>query len=254
MRFLSTVTPIMEGVMNKFFGLIASAMMALALAAFLVGGTVRGRVHARALEGRGEEGAAVVLRAAQRDGRGDGEIAGQVLVLRAKAVECPRAERGAHEARAAGVKLHEGLGVVRNVRVHAAQEAHFIGVLGDLREGFRNPQAALAALLELRDGRHELALVTRLASVGNQLGLVVEGVEVRRPALHGEEDDALGARREMRLLGCERLVHHGPRRERGEGQPAEAAGDGGERGAARPLGGKLLAREGGGRIHTDAMG
>jgi len=40
--------------------------------------------------------------------------------------------------------------------------------------------------------------------IAHEAGLVIEGVQMRRAALHEEEDDALGASGEMRGLGNQR--------------------------------------------------
>lgn len=162
----------------------------------------------RALIGRGEEGAAVVLRAAVGGRRIDGDEAGQVLVLRAKAVEGPRAEGRSNKLGNAGVHLDEGLRVARLIALHAAQQAEFVGVLGDVRKRVADPQAALAALFEVPKRRHQLGsgVIRRLSRVGEESRLIIEGVEMRRASSHAQKNDPLGPRREVRLFGRKRRV------------------------------------------------
>ena len=120
--------------------------------------------------------------------------------------------------------------------MHAAQEAEVVGVFRDVGEGLGNPQAALAARFELGGGRDQLAFAwPRFAGVGDELGLVIKGVEVRRAALHREEDDAFGAGGEVRRLGQERALVRRRRTgaEAREGEIAEAGGDALEHVAAR---------------------
>ena len=71
--------------------------------------------------------------------------------------------------------------------------------------------------------------------------LGVERVDVRRPALHEQEDDPLGPRRKMRRLGGERIGRRllGARfvgQQRGQGQRAEADGRLAQQSAARDSG------------------
>ena len=85
---------------------------------------------------------------------------------------------------------------------------------GDVRQELADPGAALAVLVELEHWRHagERLLSGRhpgdalshaygtgqlLAVVFAQLGLVIEQVDVRRPAGHEQIDDALGLRGEV---------------------------------------------------------
>ncbi len=72
----------------------------------------------------------------------------QVLVLRPEAVQRPRTEGGPYELNAPCVELRTGLGMRREVRVHAAQETQIVRVLGNVREQLANPKPALPPLLE----------------------------------------------------------------------------------------------------------
>jgi hypothetical protein len=82
---------------------------------------------------------------------------GRFLILRAQAVQRPGTERGTHELEAARVHLQERLRVSRQVGVHRAEEAQVVGVPGDLRKEFGDPQAALAVLRELPRRGEQLA-------------------------------------------------------------------------------------------------
>ena len=87
-----------------------------------------------ALTGRGEEGAAVVPRAAVVRRGVQRDEAGQVGVLTPQAVQRPGPDRRAHELEAAGVHLHERLRVIRQVGVHAVDETEVVGVPGQVGE------------------------------------------------------------------------------------------------------------------------
>jgi hypothetical protein len=78
-----------------------------------------------------------------------------------------------------------------------------------------HPFAALAVLMELPTWFDNASLVLmtaaaegfdidRLAVHADHGGLVIERVDVARPAVHEEEDDALGLCRQRRGLGRER--------------------------------------------------
>ena len=106
-------------------------------------------------------------------------------------------------------------------------DAEVIDVLSDLRIQLTDPEAGLAVLRKLVGAAHQLVFAAvedvrefrRVDGLANRvrhglpvkllkLGLVVERVDVRRPADHEEEDDGLGARREMRRTrgeGIERI-------------------------------------------------
>ena len=195
--------------------------------------------------------------------RVDDDVAGEILVLRAEAVERPGAERRTDELRGAGVELREGLWMGRQVGGHRVDHAQLVGVSGDLVEEARHPQAALATLAELPPRRDKRcpspAPVSRrrvLPGVGEEPRLVIEGVDVRRPPLHAEEDHALRPRGEVRGPGGERPgSRHGLgvfrgqrglgvfrdqrrlgvfRDQRGKGQKSEAVGGVGEERPPRP--------------------
>ena len=204
-----------------------------------------------ALVNRGEEGAAEVDR---RIATTEHDEAGEVGILRAESVECPCAHGRTHKLKAAGVGLHGGLTVIGLVAVHAAQQAEIIGVLAQVRKQAGDPKTAFTMLIELPGRAQELGSVpTWLAVVGRELGLVVKGVDVRGRTAHGEEDDVLGTRGEVRLLLGEWIVgrcgtglfgRHG-----GEGDGAEATGDAAQGVAAAIQWGMRSAEWGMGRIH-----
>src|SRR5436189_186078 len=88
------------------------------------------------------------------------------------------------------------------VGLHRAQQADLIGMVRDVREELGNPESALSVLRELPFRAEQLGAGTyrRRASVGGEPGFVIEGIDVRRPAAHAEEDDALRPRRKVRLF------------------------------------------------------
>ena len=104
--------------------------------------------------GRHERGA-VVDRAAEIGRRIDGDVAGQILVLGAQAIEQPGAHRrpGELRQRGAGVKLDDGLRMGRRIGVQAAEEAELVHVLGEVRQEVGDPGAGLAVPGEAEFGR-----------------------------------------------------------------------------------------------------
>ena len=74
----------------------------------------------RALIDRGQKGVAVIARAAVAEARAERDEAGQILVFRAEPVGDPRAHRGPHEGRRAGVEKERGRAVRDAVGVHRA--------------------------------------------------------------------------------------------------------------------------------------
>ena len=102
--------------------------------------------------------------------------------------------------------------------MHAADEAQLVGMLGELGEEVGGHRTLLPCW---RNGN---ASDPSLAGVGDQLWLVVEGFQVRRPALHGEKDHAPGPCGQERRLGEQRALvrRHRLGREAGERQVPEA--------------------------------
>ena len=124
------------------------------------------------------------------------------------------------------MELDDGLRMGRRVGVQAADEAELVDVLRRVRQQLGHPGAGLAVAgeLELR-GRQRAAAGADAGVVVLQPRLVLEGVELRHRSFHEDEDDALGLRREVRLLrqegaggACPGLLSEQP----GEGDVAEA--------------------------------
>ena len=111
----------------------------------------------------------------------------------------------------------------RRIGRHRVDEGDVVHVGRDVWKEIAHPLTALAVLLELPLGADDPALallataalglhVDRLTVEAVELRLVVERVDLARPAIHEEEDHALGFGREVRRLGRERI---GERRARG---------------------------------------
>ena len=131
--------------------------------------------------------------------------------LRAQAVEHPRPHAGAAGDDRAGVHERVRRVVIDLLGPHRADDADVVGDAADVREQLADLLAGLAELLEavLRAEADQLLALQlrdllalgerlrhRLAVHLGELGLVVEGFEVRRAAGLVEEDDALGLGRE----------------------------------------------------------
>ncbi len=165
-----------------------------------------------ALKHGGQESVAVVARPAVAEARADGDKAGQVFVFRTQSVHHPGAHARTDEAGGAGVQEEGGRSMRHALGVHAVQEAEVVDVLVDVREQAGGPATRLAVLGIVPERFHQLlrrALaglgdrarirqVERLLVVALQARLVVEGVHVADPALHEQEDHALGARQQVR--------------------------------------------------------
>ena len=166
----------------------------------------------------GQERGAPVVHAAVGERRADGDEGGQVLVLGAEPVGDPRAHARPDEVVAAGVQLQQRAAVRR---VGAVQErrmqrssTHCATCGNSSLTGrplwpyclnFHGDFSSLPGLGELHARLRE---GVRLAVVALEQRLGVERVDVRRPALHEEEDDALRPRaRNAAASAASRIVH-----------------------------------------------
>ena len=125
--------------------------------------------------------------------------------------------------------------MLHELRRHAADDGDVVDTSRDVREEVADRRAALAVAVEVPRGRHDVAVLVehrarrlerhRLAGFLGQARLGVERVDVREPAGHVAEDDALDLRLEMgRLLagllrgaGVGRICHQA-----GQGQHPES--------------------------------
>ena len=138
----------------------------------------------------------------------DGDEGGQTAVLRSQSVGDPGAHAGTDKGVGSGVQFEQRPAVRLVGAVNRLQEAEVVGARPHLRKQVADHRAALSIGTELPrrfpqvggfgklDAR--LGEGKRLARVTDQRGLVVEGIHMRRPAVHAEEDDALGPRTEHR--------------------------------------------------------
>ena len=143
----------------------------------------------------------------------------QVLVDRAEPVVHPAAERGRPAEQLAAVHHQHGAAVDGALGVHALDERDVVDAGGQVGEQVADPRAALAVLPEVPLGTDDAALVAVAAAALGlhldglavepvELGLVVEGVDMARAAVHEQEDDALGLARQQGRLARQRV---GPR-------------------------------------------
>ena len=185
----------------------------------------RGRAPGRPRRGTGPPGAPrggtrcprAASRAAGRSGRSADQDAerGQVLVRRAQAVAEPRPHRRPPRDLRAGLEERDRRVVVDRLGVHRADEAELVDDLGRLRQELADPGADCPCRRELEDraGQRQGRLVRRHARqplphpdrVGQVLAvhpvqqrLVIEQVELRRPAAHEQVDDPLRPGRKVR--------------------------------------------------------
>ncbi len=174
---------------------------------FRLAGGLAGATKRSALVAGWEKGRAVVARTAIGKAGGECDKAGEVLVIGAEAVADPGAHARADEIGAAGVE-EEGGGTMRNTfGVHAFNDAEVIHVLGHMWEELRGPEARLAALFEIPERFHD-AHGSAFAGLGHgagvievegdpvvldELGFVIEGIDMRDTTGHENEDHALRA-------------------------------------------------------------
>ena len=200
---------------------------------------IRGGQQAAAPEHRAAAGA---TRAALQH-----DEAWQVAALAAQAIRDPGTHAGPAKQAAAGV--HEQLGgrMVEQIRLAGAHDADLVHDARDVRQQVADPRPAPAVLLErtlagqqihAMTAVHESKTFARRVAVRDglavQLGefrLVLEKLELRRPARHEQEDDAFRLSGEMRGLRLQRIAHRRNRRcqsalrqERGERDRADANG------------------------------
>ena len=141
---------------------------------------------------------------------------GQVVVGRAQAVAEPRSDRRPPGDLRARLEERDRRVVVDGLRIHRLDETQVVRHAGGVRQQFAEPRARLAVLLELEHGpgqrqrgliaRHAcqtLALTHRVRQLFAvflvQQRLVVEQVDLRRPAAHEQVDHAFGLGRMMEL-------------------------------------------------------
>ena len=175
------------------------------------------RAERGALKTGGEVAVAPVGRTALRVGNfGQDDEAGEVLIERAEAVVDPRAETGVTAKTVAGVHLiHRGR-VIHAVHLATAVETEIVGDLGEVRPIGRHVGAALTDLVKRKRALDVVAFAAFhrgfLLSLADELlevqaresRLGVEGVDVRRAALHHQENAVFGLGGEMTGFGCER--------------------------------------------------
>jgi hypothetical protein len=103
------------------------------------------------------------------------------------------------------VEEKSGRSVRHSFGVHGMDEAEIIDVFGDVGEETADPATGLPVLFEIPERFEKFTLtffpegglanankVEGLAIALDELGLVVEGVDMGRSAGHEEEDDAFG--------------------------------------------------------------
>ena len=188
--------------------------------------------------------------------RGEDHEGRQVVVLAAEAVGNPGTEARFARHLVAGHEERAGRVVVDGVGVDRLHHGDVVREAGRPRQQVADPQGALPVLgkFELRRRNREFGLATGhrgdaltlahgirqiLAELRVQARLVVEGVELRRPAVHVQVNQPFGARRKVRESGQGRLdaPRRGggvrPRREHLQAEPAQREARAAEELAAR---------------------
>ncbi len=172
------------------------------------------RIDVSALEDPRQEGRLPILCFLDRESpRAHGDEAGQVLVLGAEPVGDPRAHGGPHQSAVATVHEEERGLVIRHVGVHGTDHAEIVRHGPDVRKQFGDLQAALAIVPELEWrlpggpggtlGPEHLGQF--LAVQPGEFRFGIEGVEVRRSAIHEEVNDVPGLAGELGRSRSERV-------------------------------------------------
>ena len=138
----------------------------------------------------------------------------QVTVLGPEAVRDPSAERGPSRGDVARMDEIARRRVRRVERVHRTDHAQIVDNRSEVGQQFADLNSTLAVALELERRRQQssghalsaqVGRLRPLAGVGQQRGLRIEHVHVRRAASHEQENDLLRTRGEVRAnraRGC----------------------------------------------------
>ena len=140
---------------------------------------------------------------------GQDDVRGKIVRLTAKPIAQPRPQNGKTVQTETRVGLKRRWRVISRVGDHRANHRQLIGDTGNVREEVRNPDAALAALLELPVvlpneadlSEERLGLLgrrERLAVILLKQRLVVKRIEVTHPTAQEDMNYALALRRKMR--------------------------------------------------------
>ena len=153
-------------------------------------------VDVRALIHRGQEAVAPELRTDNRLAGTEDDVAGQVLILGAETIRQPRPPARTDRLDVAGIHQEQRPLVGRRLVVHRPDNADVVDALRDFGKKFADFDPASSGLPEHKRGLHQFALLGRslrrvLAVELLQFRLRIEGIDVRRPAVHEQEDDAL---------------------------------------------------------------
>ena len=188
--------------------LAAAATSALAPLRLMSATGLSPRLKDRALIRRRQEAAVEAIEPAGRNHAAvEDDEAGQVLALAAQAVGDPRAHAGPALQAAAGVHEVIGVGVLREVRRPSSGRSpgrrrtwptcgnrSLTGMpLWPYWRNFHGRLEHVADVVELRGLDLHL---DRLAVLAVEPRLGIERIDLRRPAVHEQEDDVLGLGRE----------------------------------------------------------
>jgi hypothetical protein len=154
------------------------------------------------------------------------DVGRHVLVLGAERVSDPATERWKTGLPTASVHGQQGFAMIDVLAHTGTHDRDVIHHAREVREKFRDFEAGLPVLRELKRAGHEFGRPAdgaldngtgnRLAVVALQHGLWIEQIHLARAPSHVEHDDALGAGFEVRRPRPK--IEHGCRRQRRRGQ------------------------------------
>ena len=173
----------------------------------------------------------VLQAAARHHAEAQHHEAGQVSVFAAQAIVTPMHPMLGRPALLTPVCRNKTpVEWMRQVGFHGTDDGQLVGAGGDVREQLADGHAGFAMGLELPGAFQPLAIAARRGVLGvgerlavkvRQLGLGVEGIDMRDAAVHETEDDVLGPRPEV---GSRRRGRSGGmvRQQPGQSDQAEA--------------------------------
>ena len=178
---------------------------------------------------------------------GQHHVGRKIRVVRAQRKAEPGAQAGHGHGGRAGVHGQRGLKMLDDVGVQRPQHAQLVGDVRQIGKELAQHQTRLPAGAELKRRAEQEAAAKLTAMIRRELGLGIEGVDVRESARQKDEDQPIGPRRKMARPGRQRPAAIGGRSQRQPRVQARAAGQQ----SGRRLGEKCTTIERAAGVHCD---
>ena len=172
------------------------------------------RFDVRSLVNAGKERTRPIAGLSRRHStRHENDIPGKILALCSETVEHPRADAGSGKHRVTAIHHEKSRRVIRDLTLHRTNHTELVRMLRDIRIQRGNFESALPVFREFKRRGPDLTdpvALRRLEGLFDGLrqllsveffqpGLWIEGVNLRRPAIHEKMDDAFCLCGKMRL-------------------------------------------------------